>query len=109
MRDVLRSALLSAARSAKTLTYAELATQLALHPPHAIRRAGLLLEDLMRDQAGRGEPQLASYVVSKARAGLPAPGYFLMIRDLGLYDGPDKGPPARAFVEAERERCAQLL
>lgn len=100
---------MSAARAGRTLTYAELAGQLALQPPHTIHRAGLLLEDLMRDQADRGEPQLASFVVSKGRSGLPAPGYFMMMRELGLYAGSDAGPEARSLVESERERCTQLL
>jgi hypothetical protein len=109
MREVLRSVLLSAARAGRTLTYAELAKQLALQPPHTIHRAGLFLEDLMRDQADRGEPQLASFVVSKARSGLPARGYFMMMRELGLYAGSDAGPEAQSLVESERERCAQLF
>lgn len=109
MRDILRSVLLSTARSGRTLTYAELAKQLALQPPHTIHRAGLLLEDLMRDQAAKAEPQLASFVVSRARGGLPAPGFFVMMRELGLYDGPDMGTEARELVEDERARCAQWL
>lgn len=109
MRDILRSVLLSAARNKRTLTYAELAKELALQPPHTIHRAGLLLEDLMRDQASKGELQLASFVVSRARAGLPAPGFFMMMRKLGLYDGSETGPDAHALVENERKKCAQLL
>lgn len=109
MRDILRSVLLSAARSGRTLTYAELARQLALAPPHTIHRTGLLLEDLMRDQAAKREPQLASFVVSRARAGLPAPGFFMMMRELGFYDGLDTGTEAQEMVENERARCAQLL
>lgn len=95
--------------SKRTLTYADLAKQLALEPPHAIHRTGLLLEDLMRAQAAKAEPQLASFVVSRARAGLPAPGFFVMMRELGLYDGPDMGTEARELVEDERARCAQWL
>ncbi|MEE4210059.1 MAG: hypothetical protein V2I43_12415 [Parvularcula sp.] len=109
MRDILRSVLLSAARNGRTLTYAKLAKQLALQPPHTIHRTGLLLEDLMRDQAAKDEPQLASFVVSKARAGLPAPGFFMMMRELGFYDGSDMGADAQDLVENERARCAQLL
>lgn len=109
MRDILRSVLLSAARSGRTLTYAELARQLALQPPHTIHRTGLLLENLMRDQAAKREPQLASFVVSRARAGMPAPGFFMMMREMGLYDGPDTGTEARKLVEDERARCAPLL
>ena len=32
-----------------------------------------------------------------------------MMRELGLYDGPDMGTEARELVEDERARCAQWL
>jgi len=63
----------------------------------------------MRDQAAKREPQLTSFVVSRGRVGLPAPGFFMMMREMGLYDGPDTGTEARKLVEDERARCAQLL
>ncbi len=107
MRKTLEACLIQAARAGQTLTYAELAARLELRPPHTIHRTALLLEDLMRDQAAKGEPQLASIVVSKARAGLPAPGFFILMRELDLYNGPDTGQPARTFVEEERLRCQQ--
>jgi len=108
IRETLEDCLIRAARAGQTLTYAELAAQLALRPPHTIHRTALLLEDLMRDQAAKGEPQLASFVVSRARAGLPAPGFFILMRELDRYDGPDTGQPARAFVEQERVRCHEV-
>jgi len=97
--------LTGAARAGRILTYAEVAKTLQLRPPYTIHQAALLMERLMRSQAARSEPQLASFVVSKARAGMPAPGFFVLAAELGLYDGTDEGPEARAFVEAERARC----
>ncbi|MBD2840853.1 hypothetical protein [Erythrobacter rubeus] len=105
MREALKSLLIDAARSGRTLTYAEIAKSLQLQPPHTIHKAALLIEDLMRSQSADNEPQLASLVVSKARAELPAPGFFVLARKLGLYDGTDAGADARAFVETERKRC----
>ncbi|MEA1620083.1 hypothetical protein SOQ14_14355 [Erythrobacter sp. T5W1-R] len=52
-----------------------------------------------------GAPQLASLVVSKARGGLPAPGYFVLLRELGLYAGPSEGPEAQAFHAGEVAAC----
>ncbi len=113
MRQLLKDILIAAVRSGTTVTYAELAQALELRPPRTIRRAAALLEELMRQQAEASEPQLASLVTSRAGTGaharIPAPGFFILMRDLGLYDGPDTGPDAneaaRAFVEAERTRC----
>lgn len=105
MREALRILLLGAARAGRTMTYAEVAKALRIAPPHTIHKAALLIEDLMRHQAATGEPQLASFVVSKARAGLPAPGFFVLASELGLHDGAHEGCEARAFVEAERARC----
>ncbi|MEM7687461.1 MAG: hypothetical protein AAF291_00435 [Pseudomonadota bacterium] len=109
MREILKSLLISAARHNRLLTYAQLAKQLDLQPPHRIHRAGLLLEDLMREQASQSEPQLASFVVSRARAGLPAPGFFMMMRELGLYAGRDTGEEAHKLVEDERAQCTRLF
>lgn len=103
--QTLKSGLIPVARAGQTLTYAELAGQLGLRPPHTIHRTALLLEDLIREQAEAGAPQLASVVISRARGGLPAPGFFMLMRDLGLYDGPDTGHDAHTFVETERTRC----
>ncbi|MBO6527965.1 hypothetical protein [Erythrobacter sp.] len=105
MLEALEEALIDAVRDERTLTYAELTAQLQIRPPHSIHRTALLLERLMRDQAAQNVPQLASFVVSRARAGLPAPGFFILLRELGLYDGPDTGQLASAFIEAERTRC----
>ncbi|KWV91054.1 hypothetical protein [Erythrobacter sp. YT30] len=108
MREALWALLMDAARSGRTLTYAEVARSLQLPPPHTIHKAALLIEDLMHSQAASNEPQLASFVVSKARGGLPAPGFFILARELGLYDGAGEGAEARAFVEGEHERCRSM-
>lgn len=105
MREALKTLLICAARSDRTFTYAEVAKALDLKPPHTIHRAALLIEDLMREQAAKGEPQLASFVISRARGGLPAPGFFQLMRRLELYSGPDTGAKALAMIEQERTRC----
>ena len=94
-----------AARAQRIMTYAEVARALALPPPYTIHQAAELIEALMRRQAAQGRVQLASLVVSKARGGLPAPGYFLLLAELGLYDGPPDGPEARACHAAHLAAC----
>ncbi|MFN3990091.1 MAG: hypothetical protein ACK4IS_07515 [Erythrobacter sp.] len=101
----LEALLIAAAREERVLTYAEAARALALPPPHMIHRTAELLEALMRHHAAAHMPQLASLVVSKARAGLPAPGYFVLMGELGLYRGPPDGPQARAFHAGEVAAC----
>lgn len=97
--------LIAAAREGRVMTYAEAARALALPPPHTIHRTAELLEALMRHHAAARAPHLASLVVSKARAGLPAPGYFVLAGELGLYSGPPDGPAARAFHAGEVAAC----
>ena len=105
MRARLETCLLEAAQTGKPLTYAELAARLELEPPHTIHQSAVMLEDLMCAQARRGEPQLASFVISRARGGLPAPGFFALMRELGLYDGPDSGEEAHELIARERRKC----
>lgn len=105
LTERLMKLLIGAARTGLTLTYAEVAKALQLRPPYTIHQTALLIERLMRSQSARSEPQLASFVVSKARAGMPAPGFFVLAAELGIHDGANEGPEARAFVEAERARC----
>ncbi len=107
MRARLETCLLEAAQTGKPLTYAELAARLELEPPHTIHQTAMMLEDLMREQARRGEPQLASFVISKARRGLPAPGFFALMRELGLYEGPDSGEEAHELIARERRKCGR--
>ena len=101
----LETLLIAAAREKRLMTYAEVARALDLPPPYTIHQAALLIEALMRRHAAAGAPQVASLVVSKARGGLPAPGFFALLAELGLYDGPADGPEAQAFHAAEVARC----
>jgi hypothetical protein len=103
--DRLERLLIDAARERRTMTYAEAARLLDIEPPHTIHKTALLIEAMMRRHAAAEAPQLASLVVSKARGGLPAPGYFELMGDLGLYDGGARGPEAARFHAAEMRRC----
>jgi hypothetical protein len=103
--EQLEALLIAAARERRIMTYAEVARALELPPPYTIHKAALLIEALMRLHAASGSPQFASLVVSKARGGLPAPGFFVLLGELGLYDGSTDGPAARAVHSREVARC----
>ncbi len=101
---IFRQALLGIARQKRTISYRDLAAQLAVAPPHTIHKVTVKLEDLVRADATAGVPLLASVATSKGEAGIPGRGFFQLIRDLGLYDGPDEGPEARAWHARELAR-----
>lgn len=84
--------LLPVACAGGTITYQGLATELALVPPHTIHRVTRGLEALMAADAEAGRPPLAVVVVSRARGGLPAPGFFLAARRLGFIAPAEHAP-----------------
>lgn len=102
----LRRELIACAAAGETVTYQDLAWRAAVPPPHAIHRLTALLEDLVREDHGAGRPLLAALAVSRAQRnaqgeGVPGRGFFQLLRDLGRYAGPDRGPEAAAHHAAE--------
>lgn len=91
------------------ITYRSLAEALGLKPPKTIHRVAEALEHLMREDATMDRPFIASLLISKARGGLPAPGFFKCARRLGRYDGAVSGPAARAFHAAELDAAITFL
>jgi hypothetical protein len=100
--DDLRKALSDQAKLRKTITYAALAQRLGLKPPQTIHRLAQALERLMCEDAAAGRPLLAALCTSKARPGLPGPGFFLKARMLGLHS---KEADERAFHTSELRRA----
>lgn len=74
------------------MTYLQAADALDVAPPHRIHKTTRLVEMLLKADVEAERPPLAALVVSKARGGLPAPGFFDRARRLGLFAGDD---PAR--------------
>ena len=72
-------------------TYQELAKALALTPPHGIHQVTEALEHLMAEDAATARPFIAAIAISKARNGLPAPGFFDCARRLGRFAGDAAG------------------
>src|SRR5680860_96013 len=82
-------------------TYQELAEALALTPPHRIHQVTEALEHLMAEDAATARPFIAAIAISKARGGLPAPGFFDCARRLGRFAGDAAGLEACAFHARE--------
>ena len=90
-------ALASARQANLTITYAELADAAAIPNPHRIHRLTAWLENSMRRDHAAGEPLRAALVISRKRGGLPAPGFFILCGELGLYQGAVSGQHAVQF------------
>src|ERR1700726_4336193 len=94
----IRAFLENVAKRRISITYQELAKALQILPPHSIHRVTEALERLMGEDAAADRPFIAALATSKARGGLPAPGFFDCARRLGRFaDGLD----ARTFHAAE--------
>ena len=76
------------------VTYKALAEALELTPPNTIHRVAEALEWLMREDAANQHPFIAALVISRARGGLPAPGFFDIAKELGRFHGDPSGPAA---------------
>jgi hypothetical protein len=101
--DRLEQLLIAAARTRRSLTYAEVLAHFDLRITP--RRVYGLCRDLgavcERNRA-RGEPELAVLVVRKSDR-LPGEGFFHSLWRDGTYDGPATGPAATAFIRRETE------
>jgi hypothetical protein len=90
-------ALATTAANNRLITYAELAEAAGLTGRHRINRLTVWLEELIDSDAAANVPLRAARVISRARGGLPAPGFFMKCAALDLYDGPTDGPQAYSF------------
>ena len=99
--DRLRAHLQVVARQRVPITYQEAARVLQLTPPNTIHQVAVALERLMAEDAAANRPFIAAMVISKARGGLPAPGFFDFARRLGRIAGDPAGPEALAFHAQE--------
>ena len=66
------------------ITYNALAATAKMTGPHKIHRLTSWLEQLMAEDHHNDRPLRAAVVISKARGGLPAPGFFDKAKELGL-------------------------
>ena len=90
-------ALDSAIASRHLISYVELADTAQIQPPHRIHKLTIWLERLVSDDHQSAKPLRAAWVVSRQRGQIPAPGFFIKCREIGLYEGPAEGAKAEAF------------
>lgn len=100
-RHALRDNLRLVAGLGVTVTYHQAARGIGLTPPHVIHSVSQLLEALMEEDAAEGHPFIAALVVSRARDGLPALGFFETAARLGRFRGDPFGADGVAFHAAE--------
>jgi hypothetical protein len=96
-----REFLESLAKRRIPITYRDLAKSLQILPPHSIYQVTEALERLMEEDAAADRPLIAALVISKARGGLPARGFFDFARRLGRFAGDPDGQDASSFHAAE--------
>ena len=97
LAEQLRPCLQNMAAAGLTITYGGLARLLELSPPNTIHQITVALERLMEEDAEAGRPFIAALVISKARGGLPAVGFFDCARRLARFTGDPNGVEARSF------------
>jgi len=83
------------------ITYREAAKALLLSPPNTIHQVTEALEQLMAEDAAADRPFIAAMVISKARGGMPAPGFFDCAARLGRFAGDATGLDAWSFHAVE--------
>jgi hypothetical protein len=108
-RDRIQDILNTAARSGGTVTYRQIAERADIPSPGRIQTVTNTLEGYIRSDHAAGQPLRAAVAISKARDGLPAPGFFQLCREIGLYFGPDHGPQAALFHAMELRRLHDAM
>jgi hypothetical protein len=83
------------------ISYQELAKALQILPSHSSHQVTEALERLMEEDAAADRPLIGALAISKARGGLPAPGFFECARRLGRFAGDPDGQDAWSFHAAE--------
>ena len=100
---VIRRQLEDHARAGETVRYRDLARAAEVPGPQTIHKTTQALEALARADHAAGRPLIAALAVGRGNGGLPGPGFFHLLRELGRYDGPDGGADAEAQHQRECE------
>ena len=91
------------------ITYNALAARANITGPHKIHRLTSWLEQLMAEDHHNERPLRAAVVVSKARGGLPAPGFFDKAKELGLdFETTDRRASYTAYLQTVYARISEL-
>ena len=97
------------ARAGRRPTYGAAVRALGVPGPGAVRTLTDAAERLMAQDVAAGRAFRAAVLSGRLRAGRPGPGFFQAARALGRWDGPDDGPEAEAFHDAELARLTAEL
>lgn len=103
MINAMQGRLKQLAALGQTITYGDLARELALPPP-AIATLTDMLERLMQEDAAAGRPFLAAVCAGRLGDGMPGLGFFEMAASLDAVTGAD---PA-AYVADQRAALRAL-
>ena len=103
-----RNELKKVAKLGEPITYQALAKALNLLPPHTIHQVTITLEKLIEEDAKSGHPLIASLVISKARGGLPAPGFFNCVERVGLVSPTSTSTEVDDFYNTEFDRAVSF-
>ena len=91
------------------ITYNALAATANMTGPHKIHRLTSWLEQLMAEDHHNDRPLRAAVVISKARGGLPAPGFFDKAKELGLYfETTDRRASYEAYLQTVYSSISEL-
>lgn len=106
LKQRLRHQLERLARQQQTSSYRQLAAAAEIPGPQVIRRLTELLEQIIRDDHAAGvDSSIAALAISQAVPAIPRAGYFMLLRELGIYSGSDNGNQAAAFHQS----CVQQV
>lgn len=98
LQQRLREHLEHLARRGEIISYRQLAILAEVPAPKVIRRLAQALEDIIREDYAAGiKTSVAGLVVSQTSSAMPRAGFFMLLRELGFYNGPDEGPVAQGF------------
>ena len=91
------------------ITYNALAAKANMTGPHKIHRLTSWLEQLMAEDHHNDRPLRAAVVISKARGGLPAPGFFDKAKELGLdFETTDRRASYEAYLQTVYASISEL-
>ena len=91
------------------ITYNTLAARAKMTGPHKIHRLTCWLEQQMAEDHYNDRPLKAAVVISKARGGLPAPGFFDKAKELGLdFETTDRRASYEAYLQTVYASISEL-
>ena len=91
------------------ITYNALAATANMNGPHKIHRLTSWLEQLMAEDYHNEQPLRAAVVISKARGGLPANGFFDKAKELGLdFETTDRRASYQAYLQTVYATISEL-